>query len=417
MIRATMLQELVEQITGMHLTAATVTRAASKRIAMLGDVPRDCYAARVAADKDELAALVELLVVPETWLFRDPGAFAAAAAFALARQRTVQRRLRILSLPCATGEEPYSLAMALLDAGMDATQFSIDGIDISSVALERAGSATYGRNAFRNPDTAFRDRYFTPDEHGERLRPDVQALVRFRQGNLLDLDPAIATPAFDIIFCRNLLIYFEESMQQRALTILNRLLDDQGMLFSGYAEFPVFLRHGFVSAQLSGAFAVCKATSTQDTIAPPARRPTPPVHRVSLPVATAPLHRTTTSSAQVVPEAQTASAASAATADLLASARSLADRGALDAALKNLQACLARAPDLAQAHAMLGAIHARKGDPVAAEVALRHALYLEPNDYQVLCQLALLADQQGDRARAAALRARAGRVFDRTTLQ
>ena len=414
MIRAAALRELVQQQTGMHLPAATVARAARNRVSMLGNVQRGAYLARVEQDPDELAALIELLVVPETWLFRDPEAFAAASTFAVARHRTVRRRLKILSLPCATGEEPYSLAMALLDAGMDGTQFNIDGIDISTVALERARAATYGRNAFRNADNRFRDRYFTPGEHGHCLLPAVQALVRFRHGNLFDLDAGVATLGYDIIFCRNLLIYFEEPMQQRALTILDRLLDDQGMLFSGYAEFPVFVRHGFVSAQLHGAFAVRKAACAPAAVLPTVPRRTgaqtetqfqPPCTSAVRSVGMKrPADRTPPASGTVT---------QARSDDPVAQARSLANRGALDAAMAQLQVCLARWPELASAHALLGTIHARLGHAAAAGTCLRHALYLEPNDYEVLCQLALLADQRGDPDRAAGLRARAARVLGR----
>jgi chemotaxis protein methyltransferase WspC len=70
--------------------------------------------------------------------------------------------LRILSLPCSTGEEPYSIAMALLDAGIPGDRFRVDAIDISARALERARAAVYGDNAFRGQPLDFRDRYFTP---------------------------------------------------------------------------------------------------------------------------------------------------------------------------------------------------------------------------------------------------------------
>jgi chemotaxis protein methyltransferase WspC len=73
--------------------------------------------------------------------------------------------LRILSLPCSTGEEPYSIAMALLDAGIPGDRFRVDAIDISARALERARAAVYGDNAFRGQPLDFRDRYFTPSRH------------------------------------------------------------------------------------------------------------------------------------------------------------------------------------------------------------------------------------------------------------
>ncbi|NEM13145.1 MAG: chemotaxis protein CheR, partial [Xanthomonas perforans] len=128
------------------------------RVAALGCANEDAYWLKVHNCASEQQALVEAVVVPETWFFRYPESFVALVN--LARERSTQlagaRPLRILSLPCSTGEEPYSIAMALLDAGLPGDGFRIDAMDISEVNLQRAERALYGRNSFRGDDLSFR---------------------------------------------------------------------------------------------------------------------------------------------------------------------------------------------------------------------------------------------------------------------
>ncbi len=105
---------------------------------------RHAYWERVRGSRAELQALIEAVVVPETWFFRDREAFAALAR--LAREEWLPSApqtgcCRLLSLPCSTGEEPYSMAMALLDAGVPADRFRIDAVDISAAALAQAERA------------------------------------------------------------------------------------------------------------------------------------------------------------------------------------------------------------------------------------------------------------------------------------
>ncbi len=104
----------------------------------------------------QMQALIEAVVVPETWFFRDPEAFNALVT--LARVRLLDqpfKPVRILSMPCSTGEEAYTIAMAMLDAGIAPERFSIDAIDISDRALGVARQARYGSNAFRSRALGF----------------------------------------------------------------------------------------------------------------------------------------------------------------------------------------------------------------------------------------------------------------------
>jgi chemotaxis protein methyltransferase WspC len=211
-------REILRHATGLDLDEATLERALHARMKGLGLEARSDYLALLSGP--ELDALAELVVVPESWMFRDPAAFQAALALATGRlARRPGHLVRILSLPCAGGEEPYSMAMALLDAGVPLDQCRIDGIDLSKVSIARARAGRYTRNAFRGARVDFRDRYFSADDGGYLLRDDIRAAVQFGKGNLFGLDMAANAGRYDVIFCRNLLIYFDDHSIARAAAV------------------------------------------------------------------------------------------------------------------------------------------------------------------------------------------------------
>src|SRR5205085_12550727 len=126
--------------------------------------------------------------VPETWFFRERGALSALVEFVQEKlfRSAEQRVIRVLSLPCSTGEEPYSIAMALLSAGVPANRFRVDASDISAQALDEAILGLYGRNSFRTEDLAFRDQFFAQVDGRFSIDASVRAQVTFRHGNLFD---------------------------------------------------------------------------------------------------------------------------------------------------------------------------------------------------------------------------------------
>jgi len=233
-----------------------VERAIQERQAASGLTDARAYCARVLMSKDELQALVESVVVPETWFFRDPGAFDALSAVVRHGALPMATEpLRLLSVPSSTGEEPYSMAMALLDAGVPSARFQVDAMDVSRTALERAAAAVYGRNSFRGSGTLGRDHHFETAPGGRRVCERVRRQVRFRHGNLLSSPFLPGRDRFDIIFCRNLLIYFDRPTQNRVIDGLGALLKPDGLLFVGSSEGGLALSHGYVSAKLPMAFA------------------------------------------------------------------------------------------------------------------------------------------------------------------
>src|SRR5262245_35468652 len=188
---ATEIVQLLREAIGLDpesIGQPAVERAIQDRQAACGLADARAYAARVRASKDELQALVECIVVPETWFFRDPGAFDALSAVVRHGALPMATEpLRLLSVPSSTGEEPYSMAMALLDAGVPSARFQVDAMDVSLHALERATAAVYGRNSFRGSGTVGREHHFETAAGGRRVCQRVRRQVRFHHGNLLQL--------------------------------------------------------------------------------------------------------------------------------------------------------------------------------------------------------------------------------------
>lgn len=388
------LRQLLKDATGLVLSPETVERAVRERMLRLGLDAREDYAPQPRTP--EFEALVDLVVVPESWMFRDPAVFESALRFVQCRLLSHPgRQVRLLSLPCAGGEEPYSMAMALARAGIAPSMCRIDAVDLSQAAIERARLGRYTRNAFRGADLAFRDRWFRQDGDEYVIDDALRRYVSFSRGNLLEAAALAKNGArYDLVFCRNLLIYFDEAGRATAAAALQELLADDGLLLSGFAEAPTFCRAGFAPQSLRDTYALQK-----QSVATVRRRPrlTPAEPAASLPRA-------------ALPAPPPACMADASVAALVAQARSQADAGRLAEAHQTCQEALALQPDLAEAWFLLGMVSECGGQPRAAERHLRRCLYLQPDHYEALCSLALLHELRGDAQDAALLRRRAARV-------
>ena len=401
-------RDLLRRATGLNLTAVVAERAVAERMAKLGVTDAWTYLRSMAPD--ELKALIELVVVPESWMFRDAEAFAAMVRFV--RQRHTEapaRLLRILSIPCAGGEEPYSIAMALADAGVSNTASVIDAIDLSEVALARARRGRYTRNAFRGADLAFRERHFTQEGNEYQIHPGLRDQVNFSQGNLLAIDASANAGRYDVVFCRNLLIYFDDATTASAIAKLRLVLADEGLLFAGYAEVPAFCGHGFTPMRMPGAFALQKERRAAVRKRLPAPQFAPAragANLVPAPAAEpAPMPRNAPAAVSAAPAPDSAA--------LLAQAARLADAGDYAGAAAACQALLQAAPASAHAYFILGMVSECQGHTAAAGHYWRRCVYLQPDHYDALCHLALLAGQNGDPVQAESFKQRAARVFSR----
>ncbi|MFP3369965.1 MULTISPECIES: CheR family methyltransferase [unclassified Pseudomonas] len=395
--------------------APMVERALRQRCVAVGAVDLDHYWLRLQQSADEQQALIESVIVPETWFFRYPESFTALAGLAHKRLAELAgaRPLRLLSLPCSTGEEPYSLAMALLDAGIAPGAFLIDGMDISPSSVTKAGQAVYGRNAFRGSNLGFRERYFDALDEGHRLHGRVQQQVSLQVGNVLD--PALASRdgLYDFVFCRNLLIYFDVPTQQRVFEVLKRLLHPQGVLFIGPAEGSLLARLGMRPLGIAQSFAYVRQEggNVPLAVAPePARRTVPPLATAGYPPPGAPLPRPLRVLPMAPKPAPARERAREDASELLASIARLANAGASERARAECQRYLGQFAPSAQVYYWLGLLSDTEGDAQQALTHYRKALYLEPQHPEALVHLAALLASQGDLAGARRLQDRAARV-------
>ncbi len=387
--------------------ADAVARAAQERIAATGCASVEAYLARLENSAEERTALIDRVVVPETWFFRDRPALDALAKqvvgeWGRAHPRTV---FRVLSVPCSTGEEPYSLAMAFALAGWPLELLRIDAVDISRQNLERAARGIYGRNSFRGADLKFRTVFLEAAGNDTwRVSDRLRAPITFEFGNLLADDFAAARRRYDAIFCRNLLIYFDRATQARAVGTLDRLLAPEGWFAVGPAEPTLLFAHGYELVKVRSAFLLRRPTPGLPSPLPPLSKrppagPTPPVpwREVARPAP---------------PEAvRPAADQAAADAEALSEIQQLADAGRLREARTRGEALLARRAASAPLLFLLGVVAEASGDTTRAEELFRKTIYLDPTHTEALGHLATRAELNGDRRAAHTFRERAQRAL------
>lgn len=240
---------LVHRISGLNLHEGKFglvrSRLASKvREAGLKDV--DSYLARLRADRSgrELALLVDALTTNKTSFFREPRHFDLLREQVLPALQRPHKPLRIWSAGCSSGEEPYTLAIVLLAELGFPTNAKILATDISARMLSRARQGVYQDEALQDVPLELRQLFFRPTQpHGYSVTEPVRAIVRFAQLNLMAAWPMRGR--FDLICCRNVMIYFDKPTQQRIVQRFWNALAPGGWLFTGHSESFAGLNHAF----------------------------------------------------------------------------------------------------------------------------------------------------------------------------
>lgn len=388
------------------LTAKSMQRAVQTRRAALGLSEKSDYLAVLDSHPEELQCLVDEVVVPETWFHREPEAIDSMVTLARQGRRSGKRRtpFRILSVPCSGGEEPYSLAMAMLDGGFSFDEFVVIAADVSRRALRRAEKALYSEMSFRGGNLGFRSRYFDQVPEGYQLQERVRSRVIFHHDNILSSLFMAGTEPVDFVFCRNLFIYFQPETRRRPMEHLVRLMRPEGYLFCGAAEYSCFGRFPFRLEKL-GASYTCRLSQSSS---PTASRLT---------------------SAKSIAQAEQSSAASQQLSELkamsnetripigrdhekleLIRARRFADEGLFEESAAICESILKSGMDSVDAFSLLGLIREAQGRLEEAVQLYRKAVYLDPFHYESLVHLGLLRERLGDEEEAEMLRARARRV-------
>jgi chemotaxis protein methyltransferase CheR len=188
-----------------------------------------------AGGADEMTALIETLVVGETYFFRELPPLQAIVAHAIAPAVASGRRPRIWCAACATGEEPLTLAMLLASRNI-LDDVEIVASDISGAALARARSGLHSRRALRQELPPFADRWLRATPAGLEVHQRLRDAISWRRINLLDGPAVSALGTFDVVLCRNVLIYFSDDTARRVIDRLTARLEPNGVLLVGVSE-------------------------------------------------------------------------------------------------------------------------------------------------------------------------------------
>lgn len=396
----------------------TLRQLVAERTAACGCLTEEDYhslMSRSAGVGTEFTELVKLLTVGHTRFFRDPGQFVALRDVVLpriaARRRAAgdQRPIRALSAGCSTGEEPYSIAMVLLEAHRAGASlpFEVVAIDISPDVLAVARSSRYSKETLRyvgDEWTGHMQRHCGLGDRGVLVSDDVARHVEFSQANLLDYVP---DETFDIIFCRNVIIYFSQETASAVLERMHDWLSPGGHLFAGAAESPSRMCSRFAAARLGRTFVYMRAEDAPTRR--DARRKTESCTRVPRPVrpsaacrrraagaptdtvserATVPATTFAREAAAWLAEEDFEKAERAARRALDLDPRSpsafalmaeiLAATGRLDEAEASCRSAIELNGLAAQPHFLMGLIHEGMAQPKAALADLKRCVYLDP---------------------------------------
>lgn len=404
------------------LDATTVGEATIRKI--LGQRMRACkletiedYNQLLLINTAEVANLIETAVIPETWFFRDIRPFSfILSGMEKNTQHYYKTPCNILSIPCSTGEEPYSLAMYLLQSGIAESNFRITAVDISQRALEIAKQGSYGKNSFRGQiNQNYLVKYFQQQQDQFIIAERVSRCVKFTRVNLLDDSALPGAQEYDFILCRNLLIYFDITTKLNAFQKFHKLLKNDGMLFIGHSEFGAVPRELFSNLGSEYAYGLVKKLYQLPKAEKPAIIFTPVVSvncppvvptvskKILRPVIPTPIQET-------VPHHELDNQNQTCADNLLEQAQQLADQGKL----KDAEVCCMRhikaLGEQCESLFLLALINESSGQKQMAESFYRKSLYLDPKHYPSLVHLALLLERNGDKKAGQLLRQRADRA-------
>jgi chemotaxis protein methyltransferase CheR len=371
------LRDTIAEYAGIYLDNGqqrVLEQALSQRLALLGfSIERYIALIEIPDGRSELYWLAELLLNHETFFFRNRPQVRALKQVLLPelhQRKPVGQPLRIWSAGCATGEEPYSLAiLALEQFGFPPIRpIEIIATDLSLLALKRANEGMYRGRTLQYVEPPLLQRYFERHGNSYRIGQSVRQIVQFQQLNLVEPFPEFLQQV-DMIFCQNVTIYFQDHERRRLIERFHGLLHPNGLLFLGFSETLWNISDRFRSREVSGAYVYYKESQDRPSQRLPTTQPAPvqrprrgearqrlvkpaPAPVVAAPVSSAPLD--------------------------LATARAYADQGQLEAAGEVALQILEQNPLHDEAYLLLGIVHSRQGQWKIAIQQFERARYLKP---------------------------------------
>jgi len=446
------LLELLRTRAGLRTTALEGDSGAAvvrRRMQAIGIDRDDEYRRRVERDPMELETLVAAVAVPETWLFR----YLTSCEWLIGwlRQRRRDRgsaaRVRLLSAPCATGQEPISLAVCAAVAGWPLGSIDVEAVDASGAAIAIAREAATRPMPLRDPLPDWAEAWFRSSEGGVLPQAGLLERIRFEHADLRTWTSS-RHGRFDVVACRNLLIYLEPEARRRVMGTCERSLAEDGVLLVGHADHDRDLFGSFESVGVSQSFAHRRrpigspthagrdsettggtsaavglrsrgagdgSSARAETIAPESGGDSKPVDPRPEGV-----HSTAASSNSSLAH-RDPSSPSVSTGHVgveprdwrdAVRARSLADAGRLVEAERLCRERLADDPTDVTAIELMGCVRLADGDVGDAGEWFRRLVYLAPDHVEGLLHLASIAERSGDAEQAARHRDRARRASD-----
>jgi chemotaxis protein methyltransferase CheR len=238
--------EFVYRKTGMMFAEEKryyINRRLAERMAATESTSFPVYFATLRADADnEIEHLINSFTVNETYFYREDHQFRCLTSTLLeviAPKKKAGEAVRIWSVPCSTGEEPYSIAIWLLENWdkVDKYEIEIVGSDIDTTALRAAESGIYGERSLMRLSKDLISRYFTRLDDGRyRILPDLSDTIQFTRANIVDSAQTGVHRNFDVIFCRNILMYFDDTSRRLAAENLYESLLPGGFMCLGHTE-------------------------------------------------------------------------------------------------------------------------------------------------------------------------------------
>ncbi len=332
--------------------------------------------------------LIDKILISESWFFRDETAFFCLEEISntlLGNKETI----KILSIPCGKGEEPFSILIELMSLNISPKKIEIDALDVSQKNIELAIKAEYCPNSFRSK-LSEKHRSFFIEKANEitKVKDSFQQLINFERYNLLNIDTFRNEKYYDIIFCRNIFIYLTENQKMKTLSDICNLLNDKGFLFVGHSETNLL-------SKISSEIQYYKSFIFQkkQTIFKSSKIQFSPQQSNKIPIPF--LHNKPKQNHNKI-QAKSFSNLQENKMMNIEAAFEFADKGNLDLAEKICDKLIKQNKNLPRCFFLKGIIYQIRDDKIKATDYFRKTIYLEPENEEALINYHLLLDEIGE---------------------